>query len=265
MKTVANTVNAVRKIRADLDLILSDLHDAGRVLFDGDAAREAFAALPDTVTIYRGTVQGKERTYGVHWTLNREVALRYTTKSGRLGNPVILSTKVRKSDIGGLIFGNVGADLFNAPPVHIEKTEVHSQFSVLTVTNSTNRRFAVERARPDYHRRFLDSNSLSVSWGSLVYVPTGAGSMQCGGLVYIYTRQGSLAPTHGLIGHRAGIDFPHDQWVGLSREQPLPTGVINVNSFPPPYQVAIGVYGDWAGAATAANCFYVAYLNAEFV
>ncbi len=93
---------------------LCELLDQGRRIFDCDAARETFEALPETVTVYRGTVQAEvEYTesefepFGICWTLSRETASWFATKHGRFRNrqssPVIVSATVHRDEIYGLL------------------------------------------------------------------------------------------------------------------------------------------------------------------
>lgn len=82
----------------------------GRRVFDGDEARRAFEALPDQVTIYRGTAEAEadSREYGVCWTIDRDKAEWFATKHGRFRNtasaPVVLSANVNRADVCGLLW-----------------------------------------------------------------------------------------------------------------------------------------------------------------
>src|SRR5690606_24117214 len=51
--------------------VLARLHADGRRVFDGDAARAAFEALPEHFIIHRRTVEAEGKQYAVCWTLDR--------------------------------------------------------------------------------------------------------------------------------------------------------------------------------------------------
>ena len=93
-----------------LNRALCELRDAGQLVFDGEAARSAFRELPEMVTVYRGTVQAEVDAdmFGVCWTLDRRRAVWFATKHGRFRNtrspPVLLETKIPRTDICGLLF-----------------------------------------------------------------------------------------------------------------------------------------------------------------
>src|ERR1700761_4188329 len=63
----------LRRQRPFLVKALNELKAAGIRVFDGDAARAAFAELPEQVRIYRGTVKAENDAYGVCWTLRPEI------------------------------------------------------------------------------------------------------------------------------------------------------------------------------------------------
>lgn len=87
---------------------LDDLSARGRRIFDGDAAQEAFADLPERITIYRGTVEAEHWSgdYGISWTLNRDRAVWFATH-GRFrdlrSRAVILSATLPKHALAGLL------------------------------------------------------------------------------------------------------------------------------------------------------------------
>lgn len=87
---------------------LADLSARGQRVFDGDAAREAFADLPERITIYRGTVEAEHWSgdYGISWTLSRDKAVWFATH-GRFRNhrspAIILSATLRKHALAGLL------------------------------------------------------------------------------------------------------------------------------------------------------------------
>lgn len=88
---------------------LADLSACGRRLFDGDAARQMFTDLPESVTVYRGTVKTEHRRkqYGVSWTLSRDEAVWFATQHGRFRNTrsaaVVLSATLPKDALAGLL------------------------------------------------------------------------------------------------------------------------------------------------------------------
>jgi hypothetical protein len=90
---------------------LDDLREAGLRAFDSDAARERYDALPDVVTVYRGTVKAEAdgELTGVCWTLQREKAIWFATSHGRFRNrkspPVLLTASIEKHEILGLLTG----------------------------------------------------------------------------------------------------------------------------------------------------------------
>jgi hypothetical protein len=98
------------RVWVPLNRALLELRDAGQLVFDGEAARSAYRELPETVTVYRGTVQAEvdEYAFGVCWTLDRGRAVWFATKHGRFRNtrspPVLLEAKVPKADVCGLLF-----------------------------------------------------------------------------------------------------------------------------------------------------------------
>jgi len=99
-----------RQERAMLYATLNRLRREGLNVFDGDAARTAYAELPELVTIYRGTVgaEADEKAYGICWTLDKSKAEWFATEHGRFKNrsspPVLLTTTVKREDISGLLF-----------------------------------------------------------------------------------------------------------------------------------------------------------------
>jgi len=98
------------RVWVPLNQALIELHDAGQLVFDGEAARSAYQELPSTVAIYRGTVQAEvdQYAYGVCWTLDRGRAVWFATRHGRFRNTrspaVILETEIPKTEICGLLF-----------------------------------------------------------------------------------------------------------------------------------------------------------------
>ena len=90
---------------------LDDVLSSGQRVFDSPAAADRFAHLPDRVTIYRGTVLAEEKdafsSFGISWTLSRDVAIFFATKHHRFRNrespPILLSATVWRDDIGGLL------------------------------------------------------------------------------------------------------------------------------------------------------------------
>jgi hypothetical protein len=76
--------------RHDLDrliIVLVTLRERVDMVFDGDAAREAYTTLPDRMTLYRGKVVVEDgREYGVCWTLDPERARWFATEHGRCRN-----------------------------------------------------------------------------------------------------------------------------------------------------------------------------------
>jgi hypothetical protein len=99
--------------------LLARFHREGRRVFDGDAARAAFDALPSLVAIYRGTVAAEGNEYGVCWTLDRAKAHWFATKHGRFRNinspAVILSATVRRDEICGVLWDRQEQEVLVAP------------------------------------------------------------------------------------------------------------------------------------------------------
>lgn len=92
-------------------------------VFDGPDAAERFAALPDDVVVYRGTVQAEidSRCLGVCWTLSRERAVFFATQHGRFRNlhspPVLLTAHVLRDRIVGLLVARNEDEVLVVPPV----------------------------------------------------------------------------------------------------------------------------------------------------
>jgi hypothetical protein len=92
--------DAPRHDRDRLIVVLTVLRERNELAFDGDAAREAYATLPDQVTIYRGTIVAEVDSgeIGVCWTLDPDRARWFATEHGRCRNsaspPVMLSATV---------------------------------------------------------------------------------------------------------------------------------------------------------------------------
>jgi len=86
---------------------LDSLHESGDRLFDSDHARSAFDALPDPLTVYRGTVEAEGDQYGVCWTVSPEIARFFAADHARFrntrSNPVILSTTLPKERVTGFL------------------------------------------------------------------------------------------------------------------------------------------------------------------
>ena len=99
--------------------MLGQLHQKKRLVFDGEAARAAYDALPAQVTIYRGTTEAEGGGYGICWTLDRERAKWFATKHVRFRNlrspPVVLSALVQREDICGLLFEREEQDVLVLP------------------------------------------------------------------------------------------------------------------------------------------------------
>jgi hypothetical protein len=117
---------------------LRKLHARGERVFDPPSARQAFEALPEQVTAYRGTVQAEvdDQPYiGVCWTLKRDAAVFFATTHGRFRNtaspPVLLTTTVPRDAICGLLTGR-------------EEDEV--------LLDAARLAFTVERLPPSRHR-----------------------------------------------------------------------------------------------------------------
>lgn len=95
--------------------LLDDLHAAGELVLDDQSdneepidARARFDALPDTLTIWRGTHEPEleSQDYGISWTLNELLALWFARRPGvSQERPVILEATIPKSEIRGLLLG----------------------------------------------------------------------------------------------------------------------------------------------------------------
>jgi hypothetical protein len=107
--------------RNRLAWLLEHLREAPtpRRVFDGDAARSTFAALPEQVTIYRGTVEAEGTDYGVCWTLDQDKARWFATKHGRFRNTrspaVLLTADVTRAHIAGLLFDRDESEVLVCP------------------------------------------------------------------------------------------------------------------------------------------------------
>jgi hypothetical protein len=100
-------VDALRDVMAD-----------GKRVFDCRAARKRFAALPEVVTIYRGTVEDEEENgeVGMSWTLSHERAVFFATKHFRFRNmsspSIILSTNVARDELAGMLIRRKEHEVF---------------------------------------------------------------------------------------------------------------------------------------------------------
>jgi hypothetical protein len=98
--------DAPNQERAFLLGAVRELSAAGVRVYDGDAAHAAFDALPENVTIYRGTVEAEGDNYGICWTLDRERAVFFAAEHGRFRRtdspPVVLRAVVRRDDLSGV-------------------------------------------------------------------------------------------------------------------------------------------------------------------
>jgi hypothetical protein len=100
-------------LRPHLSFLLGALRQIrrrGQRVFDGPDAEQRFAALPEFVTAYRGTVQAEADTgwqYGISWTLKRDKAVFFASQHVRFrvtdSLPVLLTATVRRDVIGGLL------------------------------------------------------------------------------------------------------------------------------------------------------------------
>jgi hypothetical protein len=110
---------------------LASVQAEGRRVFDGDAARKAYASLPDMITVHRGTVAAEDdgELYGVCWTLDRERALWCATQHRRFRNrcspPIILQAAVSKDEICGLLFERDESEALLLPPQIERRIERH--------------------------------------------------------------------------------------------------------------------------------------------
>lgn len=98
---------------------LERLHRAGRLVVDGERAREVFASLPERVMIHRGTVAAEGSTYGVCWTMEVQQARWFATEHGRFRNtrspPGVLTAQVNKADICGVLIDRAEDEVLIVP------------------------------------------------------------------------------------------------------------------------------------------------------
>lgn len=100
---------------------LRELKTAGLRVYDGDAARVAYADLPERVRIFRGTVsqEADAGQYGVCWTLKSETARWFACQQERFrhheSQPAILTATVAREDICGLMFEREESEVVVCP------------------------------------------------------------------------------------------------------------------------------------------------------
>lgn len=97
---------------------------SGVPVTDGEQARAAFDALPDAVTVYRGTVEREveSRGWGVCWTLDPERAQWFATKHGRFrvrdSAPVIVTAeRIPRACLSGLLMSRNEREVLALPEV----------------------------------------------------------------------------------------------------------------------------------------------------
>ncbi len=125
----------LRRQRPFLIKALTELKAAGIRVFDGDAARNAFAELPQHVRIYRGTVKAEgdsATSCGVCWTLRPEIAKWFAYEHDRFHAPkapppVIRSATIERDNICGLLFERDESEVLVCPADCIDIAEDDSQ------------------------------------------------------------------------------------------------------------------------------------------
>jgi hypothetical protein len=83
-----------------LDTFFSHVYHDGLVVeMMDDAEREAFAQLPDVLTIYRGCYAVNK--WGFSWSLDRDIAERFpfTNRYGGEGRPLLVKASIHKSKV----------------------------------------------------------------------------------------------------------------------------------------------------------------------
>ena len=104
-----------------LCFVLAMMRDLDRRVFETDADRMAFDALPSRITIYRGTVQAERPKWGISWTLDRDHAIWFATTHGRFRNtqspPIILQSEIHKLDATGFLTDHNEAEILVTPDV----------------------------------------------------------------------------------------------------------------------------------------------------
>jgi len=100
---------------------LRELRTAGEIVFDGAEARQAFAALAEDVTIYRGTIIAEGSAFGICWTADAGKAEWFATQHHRFRNtespPVVLRAEISKADIAGLLWDRGESEVLVIPDV----------------------------------------------------------------------------------------------------------------------------------------------------
>ena len=133
---------------------LGEFLRSGRRLFDSQAARERFAAFPDVVTVYRGSIDRETigDHLGVSWTLNRDIAIWFATQHpfrNRDYAPVLLTGRVNRGAIAGFLVerhedevlivpDDIFLDSVEALPTFLERTlELEMTQELLNEFNET--------------------------------------------------------------------------------------------------------------------------------
>lgn len=86
--------------------VWNDIRDFGiadaRPLMMDEAEQQAFAQLPDDVTVYRGCYANNK--WGMSWSLNKEVAERFPflNRYQRPSRPLLVKARIQKQDIVAL-------------------------------------------------------------------------------------------------------------------------------------------------------------------
>lgn len=98
-----------------------DLFESGCIAFDGAEARDAYKALPSTLTVYRGTVRAEvdAGAIGVCWTLDKVTARWFATEHGRFrtldSEPILITAAIDKPGVAGCLMGRGERELLIDP------------------------------------------------------------------------------------------------------------------------------------------------------